>query len=164
MYIAFNNMPPAARVWVYQADRALSEEEISFIRDSGRSFISNWKAHGEDLIGSLTLLHQHFVVLAVDQQSHAPSGCSIDESVGFIQNLERKLNVNFFDRKKVSLWKENSVLLIALDDIKSGIRQGTISQDDLMFNTVIQNKASLESWIIPLKNSWLGRYFKQKVR
>ena len=46
MLIPFNKMPDYARVWVYQANRDLTDSEVNTIQQILESQINNWAAHG----------------------------------------------------------------------------------------------------------------------
>ena len=55
MYIPYNELPNSARVWVYQADRTFTQEEIEVISARALLFIDQWTRHGEDLKGSFAI-------------------------------------------------------------------------------------------------------------
>ena len=57
MLIPFNKMPDHARVWVYQADRNLSDAEVQYIQQTLDFQLNNWAAHGAALVGAATVLH-----------------------------------------------------------------------------------------------------------
>lgn len=159
MFVPFHDLGEDARIWIYQADRSLDEDEISVIDQQGRVFIEQWAAHGQALRASIATFYQHFLVVGVDGHTQLPTGCSIDQSVAFVKSLESSLEVGFFDRTKVSVFENNSVLLKDLQQIKTMIKQGTLAEDTLIFDNLIQTKGAMKDWIIPISNSWLGRYF-----
>ena len=163
MYVAFDQITDEARVWIYQADRQLSTAEQQLIQEAGQEFLNSWGAHGHDLHASITLKYHHFVLIAVDNSVQLPTGCSIDQSVHFITALGQKIGVDFFNRTRVSVWQNNSVLLKDLNQIKREVEQGSIKRDTLIFNNLVSIKADLENWKIPAIDSWIGRYFKQQV-
>ena len=49
MLVSFDKLPDASRVWIYQANRSFTEEELSEIRSKLDLFIEQWTAHGSDL-------------------------------------------------------------------------------------------------------------------
>ena len=163
MYLAFDEISDQARIWIYQADRKLSETEQRLIMETGKQFLNTWGAHGHHLHASMTVNFDHFVILAVDNAVQLPTGCSIDQSVHFIQELGQKLGVDFFNRTRVSVWHNNSVLLKDLNQIKQEVNQGLIKEDTLIFNNLVSQKADLVHWKVPAIDSWLGRYFKRQV-
>ena len=93
MFIDFEELPKTARVWVYQADRNLTTPEVINLTEKIQNFIAQWQAHQQALKGSVKIAHQRFIVIAVDEAFHTPSGCSIDASVHFLQALEKEFQV-----------------------------------------------------------------------
>ena len=164
MFIPFEELPEDARVWIYQANCPLTDEEQSHVLQQGRLFAEQWVAHGQPLHASVAVLYQHFVVIAVDEQHQLPTGCSIDSSVGFVRSVTNALqtkgsSIDFFDRTLVALWRNDSVALIPLAQAKRQIADGQIPPDTLMFNNLVATKAELsERWQLPVRDAWLARY------
>ena len=69
MLVPFNTLPNNARVWIYQANREFTENEIHEISKKAEDFIETWTRHGEDLKASYEIKYQQFLVLAVDRKS-----------------------------------------------------------------------------------------------
>lgn len=160
MYVPFDELSHQARVWVYQSDRQLTEDEVSLIEESAPAFLNNWAAHGKPLKASFQLIENQFLILAVEEAAQAASGCSIDSSVAFIKALETELQLNFMDRAKVAFAVENQVYLESLPHIKNSIATGKITADTPIYNTLVNNKQELEEkWLLPAKETWLKRYF-----
>lgn len=160
MFVPFDTLPDEARIWVYQAERPLTSEEENFVLSNGKKFMDQWVSHGHPLTASIKVIERSFVLIAVDDRQ-LPSGCSIDASVGLLRSLGSKLKVDFFSRTNIPLWINQSVKLFALGDLKKKIKKGEVSEDTLMFNTLVQKKKELAGWIIPLKESWLARYLPE---
>lgn len=98
--MAWNNFPDTAKVWLYQADRFLTETEIHWLTEQIDAFTREWAAHGTQLRAAGTVLKNAVILLAVDQAAHEASGCSIDASVRFIKQMGKELEVDFFNRLK----------------------------------------------------------------
>lgn len=168
MYIPFDEMPATARIWVYQANRPLNDTEQDYALQRGQQFASQWAAHGQDLRSSVLVQHDYFLIVAVDEQYNAASGCSIDSSVGFVRELEQKFrgpsSVSFFDRTQIAFWQEGEVLLLPMKDAKAKVSNGEILPEALIFDNTIPTKEALENrWQIPVKDSWLVRYIPKEV-
>ena len=160
MYVPFEELSPQARVWVYQSDRKLSEAEVSLVEEAAPAFLESWATHGKPLKASFQLFHAQFLVIGVDENQQAASGCSIDSSVSFIKALEKELEVSFMDRGKVAFVLDGQVYLEALPQLKSSIASGRITADTRTFNNMISSKQELEEkWLMPAKETWLKRYF-----
>lgn len=164
MFVTFNTLSDEARIWIYQAERELTSDEQLLILEKGKEFLDQWAAHGQPLTASLEVLKGYFVVISVEDQVQLPSGCSIDESVAFMQGLGKQLRVDFFDRTKVPLWIDDSVQVVPLIELKQKIKNGEVDSETMLFNTMIQKKGGLSNWIVLLKDSWLGRYLPQTAR
>ncbi len=67
MYTPFQNLPSSARVWIYQGDRKLSENELTIITDHLKLFTERWQTHGKPMISSFEIRFDQFVVIAADE-------------------------------------------------------------------------------------------------
>ena len=101
MYIPFEDLPGESRIWIYQSNRKFSEEEFSEIETDLKAFVEEWAAHGTSLEASFLLKYNRFIILAVNQDVQAATGCSIDSSVRFIKQIEKTL---FPSRKQWGIW------------------------------------------------------------
>ncbi|MEM9671119.1 MAG: hypothetical protein ACFB15_08010 [Cyclobacteriaceae bacterium] len=168
MYIPFDEMPATARVWVYQTNRPLNNIEQNYALQRGQQFASQWAAHGQDLRSSVQVLHNHFLIMAVDEQYNAASGCSIDSSVGLVRELEQQFGqqsrFSFFDRLQIAFWQDDEVHLLPMKEAKTKVSNGEISPEALMFDNTVPTKEALENrWKIPVKDSWLARFVPKEV-
>jgi hypothetical protein len=160
MYIPFDELPPHARIWIYQASRPLTTAEQAEIKPLLQAFATDWSSHGTNLQASAQLLHDRFLVLANNENTAAASGCSIDKSVNFVRELEQRFSVSFFDRTQLAFLKEGEMELVSMGDLKSKVASGAIDKDTLYFDTLITNYGDLQSdWPRPAQQSWLSRYF-----
>ena len=67
MIVPFKTLPNEARVWIYQANRELTESEIKEISIKAEVFIAGWTRHGENLKASYEIKYNQFLILAVDE-------------------------------------------------------------------------------------------------
>ncbi|MBD1397512.1 hypothetical protein H9Q13_10070 [Pontibacter sp. JH31] len=160
MYIPFDRLPPHARLWIYQANRALTETEQAEIKPLLERFATEWSSHGTGLQASARLLHNQFLVLANNESATAASGCSIDKSVSFVQELEQRFGVSFFDRTRLAFLQGEEVKLVGMNEIKEKVASGEIDENTLYFDTLVTNYGELQqAWPRPAGCSWLSRYF-----
>ncbi|MCB0494872.1 MAG: hypothetical protein KDC79_01935 [Cyclobacteriaceae bacterium] len=160
MYIDFNELPKTARVWIYQSNRELTSVETEGISSQLRSFCDGWSAHGAGLKSSFQIVHNRFLVIAVDEGHNMATGCSIDSSVSQVKQLENQYGLNFMDRTQVAFLANNEVFVEQLSSIPTKVNEGIISQDTKTFNNLVQTVDSFDSeWIVPAKDTWLNRYF-----
>lgn len=160
MYIPFNELSDQARVWVYQANRKLSQQEMKFISEAGIAFTKGWTAHSKDLKASVEIFYEQFVVLSVDESAAPATGCSIDKSVHFMQTLEQELNIQLLDKSQVAYLKNDQVQLVPLPRIKEMVSAGELAHDSIIFNNMVTDVLSFnEMWQVKAKDSWMSRYF-----
>jgi len=161
MLSPFSELSPASRIWIYQADRALSQEEQSSILNASDQFLQQWAAHGQALLASATIKYDHFLVIATDEGFNMASGCSIDSSFRFVQEIGTKFDINFFDRANLAFLIENEVKFVAMPDLKPTIESGGLNGDSLFFDNNLGTKSELDNqWIVKAEESWLKRYFQ----
>ncbi|AQS92675.1 MULTISPECIES: ABC transporter ATPase [Polaribacter] len=159
MFTAYNNLPNNSRVWIYQADREFTENEIQFISDKAEEFINQWTRHGDDLKGSFTIKYNQFLVLAVDESFNNVSGCSIDSSVRFVQALEKELQLDLMNKMNVTFKDNENINLVKLSDFQRFAKEKKITADTIVFNNMVNTKEDFENnWEITAKDSWHKRF------
>lgn len=164
MLTDIDKMNDEARVWVYQADRPVSADEKDLIQKELGAFLGQWAAHGSDLKAAGDLLHSHFLVICIDESFQMASGCSIDSSVRFVQELGQKLGIDFFKRTNLAFDLENGVELIEMSNLKGAIEAGKVHAESLFYDNTIKNKGQLvNQWGVKASESWLKRYFKASL-
>lgn len=156
MYIPFQSLPPHSKVWIYQADKILSEEQKHIISQRLHAFTEAWTVHGVDMETSYDIAFNQFIVLAAND--HA-SGCSIDHSVRTIKSIGENLDIDFFNRDLIAFKKENGISLIPMKELKAKLNEGQWNVDSLVFNNLVSTKGDLEKmWLLPAGATWLKRY------
>ena len=160
MLVDFKTLPEHSRVWIYQANRSFSDEELTEITQKLDTFITNWTAHGADLNAGYDIRYKRFIILAVDQTSQSATGCSIDASVRFIQQLEQDYNVDLMDKMNVSYKQGQFVAHKTLLDFKKMVKDKAVSKNTIVFNNLVTNIGELnENWEVPAEQSWHSRFF-----
>ncbi|TXE20391.1 ABC transporter ATPase [Psychroserpens burtonensis] len=161
MLVDFNTLPEESRVWIYQSNRSFSEEEITEIKEKLNIFIENWTAHGSNLQSGYTIEYKRFIVIALNQSISNATGCSIDASVHFIQQLEKDYSVNLMDKMNVSYKQGEYVAHKTLLDFKKMAKEKAVSKNTIVFNNMVHNIAEFkENWEVPASESWHSRFLK----
>tara|TARA_R110002049_G_scaffold293219_1_gene478092 strand:+ start:996 stop:1478 length:483 start_codon:yes stop_codon:yes gene_type:complete len=159
MLVDFNTLPDTSRIWIYQANRSLTPEELAEIKADLDKFIVDWTAHGSELIAGYEIKYKRFIALALDQTNASASGCSIDASVRFIQGLEKKYNINLLDKMNVSYKQGEFVAYKTLVDFKKMAKNKSVTKNTIVFNNLVANKQEyLNHWEVPAEESWHGRF------
>ncbi|AMA48572.1 MULTISPECIES: hypothetical protein [Flavobacterium] len=160
MYIPFEKMPLDSRVWIYQSNRKLSDDEVVEIAAHVQKFIDDWSAHGASLEASFDIRYNRFVILAVNADVQAPTGCSIDSSVQFIQQLEKKYDIDLLDKMNVTFKNGDFIAHKSLIDFKKMAKEKAVSASTIVFNNLVNTIEELnDSWEVPANESWHSRFF-----
>lgn len=166
METAFQRIENSDRIWVYQAKRILSNEEITALTDSGKLFVANWAAHGKPLRAEIMVLNRLFVIVMLDELQAMATGCSIDKSIGWITAMGLKLGIDFMDRTQV-VWLDDAeqMQITSLDEFETLAHQGQLNSDTMVYNNLVFSGKELKNnWLIPAKESWHSRYFNEKIK
>ena len=147
MYIDFDKIPQNARIWVYQANRQLTDNEAITIGDYLKPAVNQWAAHGASLLASAKVLHNRFVIIALDQNMNAASGCSIDASTHWFKELGETLNIDFFDRSQ-AYFDGDEIKTFSVFQSKKAVESGLLLPETIIFNNNTLEKFS------DLSNGW----------
>lgn len=159
MLVDFNILPETSRVWIYQCNRSLTEDEIVEIGNKLNVFIENWTAHGSDLHAGYEIKYKRFIVIGLNQSLNSATGCSIDASVHFIQQLEKEYQIDLMDKMNVSYKQGDYIAYKSLVDFKKMAKERAVSKNTIVFNNLVANKAEyLENWEVPASESWHNRF------
>ena len=160
MFIPLNDMPKSSRVWIYQSNRKWSDEETEEIQKIIHQFVENWAAHGTPLKASYELKYNRFIILAVDADYHAASGCSIDASVRVIQELEQKFGIDLLDKMNVTYKTGEFITHKSLIDFKKMAKEKAVNGTTIVFNNLVNTLEEFEDfWEVPASESWHSRFF-----
>lgn len=159
MLVPFDNLPDTSRVWIYQSNRSFNEQELEEITTKLENFIRDWTAHGADLKASFEIRYRRFIIIALDQQLNSATGCSIDTSVRFIQELEKQYEVDLLDKMNVSYKQGEFVAYKSLTDFRKMAKDRAVSPKTIVFNNLVNNKAEyISDWEVPASESWHKRF------
>lgn len=147
------------RVIIYPASRPFTAVESKVITEKLFDFLATWAAHGKPLSSSFKIEKNQFIVVCVDEEKEAASGCSIDALGGLMRQLDEDFQLGLFDRMKASFVENGEVKTMKLQDFRNAVKSGEISDEIQVFdfskNTYV---AFLSDFLLPLKRSWAGIY------
>ena len=147
-----------SKVWIYQASRLFLMSEAFEMEDMLNNFVAQWKSHGDKVKGYANLFFGQFIVIMADETHAVVGGCSTDSSVHVIKAIEQQFKVNMFDRQHLAFVIKDKVQLLPLSQLNYAAENNFITPDTLYFdNTVLTKKELLDRWIVPVKDSWLGK-------
>ncbi|WP_066218433.1 ABC transporter ATPase [Formosa haliotis] len=161
MLVDFNTLPETSKVWIYQANRSFSDQELDEIKSKIEVFLENWTAHGADLSAGYDIKYKRFIVIGLNQDINKASGCSLDASVHFIQQLEKEYNVDLLDKMNVSYKQGEFVAYKTLTEFRKMAKDKAVSKNTIVFNNLVNNIAEYkENWEVPASDSWHNRFLK----
>jgi len=146
---------PSSRVWVYQANPAFKPTDTIELEQLLHSFAQQWVSHSRQLQAKAEVRHSRFIILLVDESMAGASGCRIDSSVRFMQQIEQKFNVQLFDRLTFAYQQDDKIQTASRDEFAQLYAKGIINDDTLVFDNLVNSKAALDNeWVKPLHQSW----------
>ena len=161
MHIPFDQLPEESRIWIYQSNRKLSDDEVAKISIELENFIMQWSAHGQALEASFLIKYNRFIIIAVDDQKHAPTGCSIDASVVLIQKLEQDFQIELLDKMNVTYKTGDFIAFKSLTDFKKMVKEKSVNENTIVFNNLVNTIAEWNDyWEVEAKDSWHNRFFR----
>jgi len=160
MHVDFDTLNDTSRVWIYQSNKAFSSEEVKELEPLLENFTGQWQSHGAPVNASFKVLLNQFIILAVDDLGPGVGGCSIDSSVHFMQELEKKLNISLLNKSDMAFLANDVIKILPFNKVKEAITNKLLSKDDYYFNnTVTQLNQFKKDWKQKLENSWVAKYF-----
>lgn len=155
-----SELPDHSRVWIYQADRFLTNGEVVQAQEQLDAFVAEWAAHGAKLKAAAEVINSLFIVIGVDEQQAAASGCSIDASMSVVKTLEEAFQLSFTNRMLVAAdVNDGSIGLFALNSLDEAKTTGDISEETLVYDNLVTTIGDWKtSWKKPIKESWHARF------
>ena len=147
------------RVLIYPASRSFTAKKSKVIAEKLYDFLGSWSAHGKALSSSFKIEKNQFIVIAVDEEKEAASGCSIDALNGLMREIDTEFELGLFDRMKASFVENGEVKTMKLQEFRNALKSGEISRDIHVFDfSKSTYVAFLSDFLLPLKRSWAGIY------
>ena len=153
MLIDFNNLPDSSRIWTYASERPLTTEQQCNIINYIAEHLKSWTAHKLALTAGVTILENHFIIIALDEGENKASGCSIDTLQKKIQELEKNLSISLMNR--LNVFCKIGKFIKVIPNFKLG---SIANKDTLFYDLTIQRKEELRNYLKPIKEGWPRSY------
>ena len=153
MLADFNTLPKESRIWIYASENALTEDQQSHILTYIAEHLKGWNAHKVPLTAGVTILENHFIVIALDEGKNEASGCSIDTLQKTIQALEKDLSIALMNR--LNVFCKIGVVIKVIPSFKLG---EIANKNTLFYDLTIQRKEELSNYLKPIKEGWPKSY------
>jgi len=149
----------SSRVWIYQADSFFEEEQLDDVKHQIRTFVNEWVSHNNALRAYGNIFHKRLLCLFVDETQAGASGCSIDSSVRFVNDLGKQYDKNMIEREHFGYIKNDEVYFMHMNQLSDQYKAGIVNEETLFFDNLVDNKADFIShWLKPLGQSWQKRF------
>lgn len=159
-----SEFPPETRVWIYQSTRPFQQKELTEITEQLYQFYAQWMSHNRAVRGWAGVLFNQMIVVMADDTRDRLCGSAVDHSIRVMKSLERQYGVSLLDRMTLGFLRGDKVELLPMTQVSPALGMGKIDGDTLFFNHAISTRAELEDqWLIPVKESWLGKKFLPRV-
>ena len=159
--IAFDELPEDARVWIFSAERKLTEPERLRLLADVDAFIDQWGAHAVPLTAGRDLVYDQFLFVAVDQRAAGPSGCSIDALVRQMKGLQDEIGVELVNHAPVLFRQGEAIARVPREAFAELAEAGDVGPDTTVFNNTLTSLGDVRAgrWEVPASASWHARAF-----
>ena len=153
----YSDIPPYARVWIYQSTRSLSERETRQIRKEFKELFTNWNKKVKDLPAFVKIYYDLFVVLMLDEDMAENKKIKVEESLDLLHKFEKEMGLNLFDRLSIAYRdKQNDIQIADHQTFKEMLESGAVNQNTIVFNNLVASKEKFETeWETPFEKSLL---------
>jgi hypothetical protein len=160
--IDFDLMPPEARLWVFASDSELGDEARDQLLARVDAFLDSWNAHGSPLTAARDWREGRFLLVAVDERSAPPSGCSIDALLRELKAFEAAHGLCLTDHANV-LWRSPSGQIESTDrpSFARLAKGDEVGLETPVFDTTLTRVADVRGGglEVPAGASWHRRAF-----
>jgi len=159
--ISFEQLPQESRLWIFPAERPMSAQEEEHLLSNVDSFLDEWVAHGTPLTGARDWRYGRFLLVAVDEASVPPSGCSIDAMARVLKETGEALGLTFLDQGPVFFREGQEVRRASRAEFRAKAVAGGVDLTTTIFDNSITHLSQLASgeWEKPAGASWHRRAF-----
>jgi hypothetical protein len=147
-----------AKIWMFTSDKPFDADQELAIQSDMDDFCAHWESHGMKLKAMGFILYSRIIVLVVDESFHSISGCSVDNSVAFLKNLENKYRISLFDRLMQTAYLEGNWKTLPTAAWSKLYKENRISHETVFIDTLVGNLNDLMMHVEKkLGDFWLKR-------
>lgn len=155
-----HSLSDASRIWLFGISPALDETKRARMLEQVDLFLGDWAAHNVPVASAREILHDSFLLIAVDQASET-SGCSIDRMFGLLRQLERDLGVAILDPNRVFVRHgDGRVGAMAREEFRASADMHTV-----VFDTLAERLGDVRGggWERPAAESWHAKLLQRSA-
>lgn len=157
----FETLPDHGRLWIFPASRTLTDAEERALLEVVDDFLDGWVAHGKPLRSGRELRERRFLVVGVDEDAEAPSGCSIDALVNRLRDAAGPMGVTLLDHAPVRYRDGDEIRTVSRPEFRVLAEGGEVDPDVRVFDTSLTRIGDLRRGMLerPARETWHGRAF-----
>lgn len=152
-------LPDASRLWIFGTDRRPEPRQTARILDRMRAFLGDWTAHRTELTAGLDWRRHRFLLVAVDEGRRAASGCSIDDLMRCLEELERETGLGMTDTSRV--WfrdprEGDRIRCVSRQRFRELAEAGVVGPGTTVFDLTVDRLGKLRRgrWELPAGDAW----------
>lgn len=159
--VSFDQLPPDARLWIFPASRALSDDEQQRVLAEADAFIDQWMAHGVPLNAARDVRHNQFVLIGVDESAAGASGCSVDALVRRMARLQAVLGLELVENGPVLYRNGQRIERVSRDRFADLASRGEVNLETVVFDNTLARVGDLRTgrWEVRAAEAWHARAF-----
>ena len=159
--VEFEALPEDARVWIFSAERPLTDDEQSRLLGEVDGFLDQWGAHDMPLTAGRDIRYDRFLFVAVDQRAVGPSGCSIDALVRQMKALQADIGAELVNHAPVLYRQGDHIARVSREQFAELVERGDIDPGTTVFDTTLTRLGDVREgrWETRASDSWHGRAF-----
>ena len=151
-----NSLSDDSRIWLFGIAPALDEAKRARLLEQVDLFLRDWAAHNVPVTSAREILHDSFLLIAVDKRSET-SGCSIDRMFGLLRQLERDLGVRILDPSLVFVRDRGAMTRAEF--------RSTATPDTVVFDTLAERLGEVRGgrWERRAGDSWHAKLLRDRL-
>lgn len=163
--VHFDELPAEARLWIFAAERPLTDAERARVTREVDAFIDGWAAHDVPLTAARDVRYEQFVFVAVDERAAGASGCSVDALVRRMKGLQVELGVELVNHAPVLYRAGAGIARVSRERFADLAESGAVSPGTVVFDNTLTRVEQVRAgrWELPAAESWHGgAFFRQE--
>lgn len=157
--LAFDEMPDAARVWVFGAAAPVTGAAEVALLAAVDAHLEQWAAHGAPLVCAREWRDNQFLAIAVDEAATGASGCSVDGLFRVLKAMEPQVGTSMVDGGTV-FWRDEFGHVCSADrhNFKGLARDGVVDAETPVFDMLVESAGAWRArFECAAESSWHAR-------
>lgn len=158
----FPELPDDARLWIFTADRSLSDADQAHLSEELGRFVEQWTSHGRPVPGAVAIHADRFVLVGAHLEGGV-SGCGIDSLTHAVERAGEHQGIAWADGLRVVYRDgEGAIQVVPRPVFRRRAREGAITTATPVFDTTADTVGAMRTNGLerPAGSTWHGRVFR----